>query len=221
MRYLWLFLLSVLPLAAQANRDYLSSDEVDQVRMAQDPNDRMRLYLHFAKQRLDQVSQLLAKDKPGRSALIHDLLDEYGQIIDAIDTVSDDALHRRLNIDKGTAAVASTEPELLAKLKKITDSQPHDLSRYQFVLEQALETTQDSYDLSKTSVSQRLAGVKAEETKENAERAAEMTPEEKKSAQAQADKAAINPPRKPPTLLRPGETLDQANGTQQQKKQQQ
>ncbi|HUA85747.1 MAG TPA: hypothetical protein VMB85_17930 [Bryobacteraceae bacterium] len=220
MRYLWLFLLGVLPLAAQANRDYLSSDEADQVRMAQDPNDRMKLYLHFAKQRLDQVSQLLEKDKAGRSALIHDLLDDYGNIIDAIDTVSDDALQRRLNIDKGTAAVAGAEPELLAKLKKITDSQPKDLSRYQFVLEQAVETTQDSYDLSKTSMSQRVAAVKAEENKENAERAAEMTPAEKKSAQAQADQAAINPARKPPTLLRPGETLDKANGKQQQQQQQ-
>ncbi len=220
MRYLWLFLLGMLPLAAQANRDYLSSDEVDQIREAQDPNDRMKLYLHFAKQRLDQVSQLMAKDKPGRSALIHDLLDEYGQIIGEIDDVSDDALHRRLNIDKGTAAVASTEPELLDKLKKITDSQPHDLARYQFVLEQAVETTQDSYDLSKTSMNERLAGVKAEEKKENAERASEMTPTDRKSAQEAADKAATTA-RKPPTLLRPGETLDQANGTQQQQQKKQ
>lgn len=190
---------------AQANRDYLSNDEVAQVREVQEPNERIVLFLHFAQQRLDQVEELVAHEKPGRSALIHDLLDEYQQIIEGIDTISDDALHRKIAIEKGTAAAAKEEKVMLAKLQKIQDASPKDLERYEFVLKEAIDATSDSIDLAREDLGTRAASLAAEDAKEKSAREASMTPQEKKDEAKKQEQSKSK--RKPPTLLRPGETL--------------
>src|SRR5918992_444622 len=129
-----LILLTSLLFALAQDRDFLTADEADQVRLAQEPNLRLKLYLHFAKQRLDLIQQAVSQEKAGRSKLIHDLLEDYTNIIEAIDTVSDDALKRKLDINEGIKAVGEAEKEMLAALEKIQESNPKDIGRYQFVL---------------------------------------------------------------------------------------
>jgi hypothetical protein len=206
-RAVLLLLLSGAP--AMAQRDFLTSDETDQIREAQDPNDRLKVYLGFARQRIDQVKSLLAKEKPGRSLLVHDLLDDYVKILDAIDTVSDDALKRKVNIDLGAAAVAQGEKAMLGALEKIQEAHPNDLSRFDFVLKQAIAGTGDSMELASQDLGKRAVEVQAKEAQDKKEIESTMRPEDRaqKKATAQKEEDDNSKKRKPPTLLKPGETL--------------
>ncbi|MBV8809298.1 MAG: hypothetical protein JO033_11550 [Acidobacteriaceae bacterium] len=195
-------------LIAQEDRDFLTPNEVEQVREAQDPNDRLVLYVHFAKQRMDLLQQYLSKDKPGRSIFIHNTLEDYSKIIEAIDSVSDDALLHKHPLDKGLLAVLNGEKEFIDQLNKIQNSDPKDLSRYQFVLQQAIDTTNDSRDLSMEDSQKRGQALAAEDAKAKQEREAMMPSKEAADRKKDAD-AQEAPKKKVPSLYRPGEKPQQ------------
>jgi hypothetical protein len=195
----------MVPLAAQ-QRDFLTSDETDQLREVQEPNERLALYSKWALLRLDEIEQMIASNRPGRAAFIHDLLEDYGHIIEATDAVADDALRRKISIDTGVTTLAGTEKDMVTRLQKIREAKPKDLSRYEFALSDAIDTTQDSLELNQADLPARAATVAAKEAKEKQERLATMTPAEIKEQKAE-DKKASPPKKKAPTLLRPGEKL--------------
>jgi hypothetical protein len=190
------------------DRDFLTPDEVDQVREAQDPNDRLLLYVRFARQRMDLLQQYLSKEKPGRSIFVHNTLEDYSHIIEAIDTVSDDALKHNRPIDKGMLAVLSAEKDFSEQLNKIQDSEPKDLERYKFVLTEAIDTTNDSRELGTEDVQKRSAELSAADAKEKKEREAMMPSKEVTERKKDAD-AQEKPKNKVPSLYRPGEKPQQ------------
>ncbi|HTB16819.1 MAG TPA: hypothetical protein VK708_01835 [Bryobacteraceae bacterium] len=206
MRYLAMVLVFAACGWAQ-ERDFLTADEVDQVREAQEPNARLKLYVLFARTRLALLQQFLSKEKPGRSALIHDTIEQYTHIIEAIDTVADDALVRKLPLDIGMKEVATAEGEMLAALQKIEEAAPKDLERYEFALKNAIDTTSDSKELSEEDLHTRTTELTAEQKKEKQDRKALASDEDKKAKKSPEDKPGVIKAgdRKPPTLYKPGE----------------
>ena len=191
-------------------RDFLTADEADQVRLAQDPNERLKLYLHFAKQRLDLIQQAVSQEKVGRSKLLHDLLEDYTQIIEAVDTVTDDALKRSIDMSLGVKAVAEEEKLMSAQLEKIRDSQPKDLARYQFVLDQAIDATKDSQETAAQDLKERAHDVVAKEKQQKKDREENMDQRQLEAKRAE-EKKEVEQKKKVPTLRRKGEIVKDAD----------
>jgi hypothetical protein len=187
-------------------RDFLTADEADQVRLVQEPNERIKLYLQFAKQRLDLIQQAVSQEKAGRSKLLHDLLEDYTKIIEAIDTVTDDALKRSVDLSVGVKTVADEEKLMSAQLEKIRDSQPKDLARYQFALDQAIETTKDSEEMASQDLKERAHEVAAREKQEKKTREENMD-ERQVEAKRVEEKKEVEQKKKVPTLRRKGEVV--------------
>ncbi len=150
--------------AAQA-REFLTDSEVNQIREAQEPNDRMKLYVQFARTRLDAVEKELAAVKPAkpeeRGDRIHDMLYEYGKILDAIDDLSDLAKTQKILMRKGLDYVVHAEPEMLKRLQAVEDKNQADRETYRFVLSEAIEGTESSLEemkkiLAKTPTDKKL-----------------------------------------------------------------
>ena len=197
-------LLLTSPLAAQG--DFLTYSEVSQIREAQEPNARLTLYAGFARQRVQNITALMAKQQAGRSALIHEALDAYTKILDAIDDFADQAAAHKTDARKGLQSVASTERAMLSELRRIRDSKPSDLERYSFMLDQAIETTSDSLEAAEEDLDERGADVRHREAEDKKTEEAAMAPADgskKKSSDTKAEETSE--PKKPPTLLRPGE----------------
>lgn len=204
-RVITLFAAAVLLCAGQ-ERDFLTPDEADQIRLVQEPNERLKMYVHFAKLRIDLLKQAFAKQKAGRSAMIHDTLEDYTRLIEAMDMVADDALKRKVDISLGLAYVATAEKEMASELKLMQENPGPDYSRYQFALTQAIDTTQDSIELSQEDLNSRTKTVTEKAQRDKKEREEMMSTEELKEKKAK-EATEAKQQRKPPTLRRKGEVV--------------
>jgi len=106
----------------------------------------MKAYVSFARARLDRIEKEMAKTSADRGVLIHDLLYQYDQIIDAIDNVAALGETKRAMMRKGLDAAVRAEPEFIKRLKDLEAKNPKDMDEFRYMLTQAIETTQDSLE---------------------------------------------------------------------------
>ena len=211
MKLLTGILLLAVVLGAQRRGDFLTADEIDQIKEAQEPNLRISLYAKFARERVDLVNNLLSKDKAGRSTMIHDALEEYAKILDAVDAVADQSLVRKADMAVGLGILAKAEREMLPMLEKIRESRPKDIDRYDFVLKTAIDTTADSLEMAEADLGKRTRDVETRLAREKKAIQEAMTPAEREGKEAYEkqleEKAAAEAKqqKKAPTLMRPGE----------------
>jgi hypothetical protein len=140
-------LLLVLATGAKAqrhNRDPLTPPEVDKIRdSAMEPEIRLKLYVEFARARLDKFQQVRSdpkatdKDEQTRVAL-QDFMDVYDELNVNVDTFAD----RGNDLRKALKPVIEADTEFGAKLRAFKSSlasSPEEAGKYDFLLGSALE----------------------------------------------------------------------------------
>jgi predicted nucleic acid-binding Zn-ribbon protein len=134
---------------AQRRRDPLNPLEADQLRdAAQEPSERIKLYIEFARARLAKLEQMRADPKVTDRALqthdrLQDFLDVYDELNDNIDTF----VGRKADLRKPLKTVIEADTEFQAKLRALKsslDANKNEAKEYDFLLTSVLDTIDSS-----------------------------------------------------------------------------
>jgi hypothetical protein len=129
---------------AQQQKDYLSALEADKIRDAETVNERIKLFLNFADDRLKKFQYELEHPSSNRHGdMLNSLLNAYvGCVDDAADLIQL-GLEKQDNIRQGIDLMTSRTKEFLVILEKLsTDGPERDL--YKDNLDDAIEGTRDA-----------------------------------------------------------------------------
>ena len=155
-RYRWVICLSLLLLTAaagfgQRHRDPFTPTEIDEIRDASwEPEQRLGLYLKFARERLAGLEQIRNDPKvKDRAQQTHDKLDEFLLIYDELNDNIDTYVGRKNDIRKPLKLIIDADTEFQAKLLALRDAAgvaQEESKRYEFSLTNALDTVDSSVE---------------------------------------------------------------------------
>jgi len=130
----------------QEKKEYLTDTEADKIREANNPSDRMKLYVAFADDRLKKFQYELNRQvaERRRDEVLNGLMNAYsGCIDDAADQI-DDAKQKQVDIHASLKLLESKGKEFLAALQKLDEGNGSDFQSYKDTLEDAIQGTKDA-----------------------------------------------------------------------------
>ena len=130
--------------AQRPDKDYLSGIEADKIRDAETPNERIKLFIEFAQDRLKKFQYELEHPSPNKhTEMLNYLMNSYiGCVDDAADIIQVGLEHQD-NIREGVDLMATKAKEFLPILEKYKAGGP-ELELYKDNLEDAIEGTLDA-----------------------------------------------------------------------------
>jgi hypothetical protein len=139
-----LLLITTTAVAQGHKRDPLSDLEIDKIRdAAQTPDVRLKLYVEFARARLDKLQQVHSDPKAtDRDVQTHDALQDFLDIYDELDDNVDTFADRGDDIRKPLKPVIEADTEFGSKLrafKASLASSREEAAKYDFLIGSALE----------------------------------------------------------------------------------
>jgi septal ring factor EnvC (AmiA/AmiB activator) len=135
--------------SANRRRDPLNQQEIDQLRdTAQEPDQRLKLYVKFARSRLDTIEQVRSDPKAtDRAQQTHDRLQDFVDVYDELNDNVDAFTDRKSDLRKALKAVIDADTEFQARLRALKSSAnaiPAETQKYDFLLNSALDTVDAS-----------------------------------------------------------------------------
>lgn len=139
------------PLCAQRRRDPLNPLEIDQLRDAMlDPDERLKLYVKFSRDRMTKLEQMRSDPKTiDRAHQTHDMLEDFLGVYDELNDNIDMYVGRKNDIRKPLKLIIEADTEFQSKLralKNAANTNAAELSQYEFLLTDALDTVDSSTD---------------------------------------------------------------------------
>jgi hypothetical protein len=163
-----ILLLLAVAAPAQRRHDPLNSVEQDQMReVAQDPDKRLKLLIKFAKARLLAVEQLRGDPKlaEGRGKQVHNLLEDFNSLVEELGDNIDMYAREKQDMRKGLKEVIEADSEWQVKLRSLKAENDPKLAAerkdYDFVLQSAIDTVNESADNSRAELQDEIAAIEA------------------------------------------------------------
>ena len=125
-------------------KDYLSGYEADKIRDAETPNEKIKLFIQFADDRLKKFQyELEHPSQTNHTQQLNYLMNSYVGCVDDAADLMEEAAQKQQNVRAGVDLIAGKAKEFLEILKRI-QAEGKENEVYKDNLDDAIEGTQDA-----------------------------------------------------------------------------